>query len=401
MSADRAPSRGLIAFMALACGLTVANLYYAQPLAGPISQALGMGRAATGLVVTLTQIGYGLGLVFVVPLGDLVENRRLIMITALCGATAMALAGISPTAGPFLGAMFLVGLGSVAAQMLVPVAAHLAPAEARGRVVGDVMSGLITGILLSRPAASLLADHFGWRAVFFISAGAMLVLAAAMVRMLPHRDPDADHSYPELIGSMKTLLLETPILRRRAFYQGCMFGAFSLFWTTVPLILAGPTYHLSQTQIALFALAGATGALIAPVAGRMADRGWTRPATGAAFLAAALCFGLCWLGRGGGLGLWALVGAGLLLDLGVQTSQVLGQREIYSLAANARSRLNGLYVALFFIGGAIGSGVGGAVYAWAGWGGVVLLGLVFCVMAFALYVTEFTGRSAQPATEAA
>ncbi len=401
MSQDRAPSRGLIIFMALACGLTVANLYYAQPLAGPISQALGMGRAATGLVVTLTQIGYGLGLVFVVPLGDLVENRRLIAITALCGAAALALAGMSPSAGPFLGAMFLVGLGSVAAQMLVPVAAHLAPAAARGRVVGDVMSGLITGILLSRPAASLLADHFGWRAVFFISAAAMLVLAAAMVRILPRRDPDADHSYLELIASMKALLVETPILRRRAFYQACMFGAFSLFWTTAPLILAGPTYHLSQTQIALFALAGATGALIAPVAGRMADRGWTRPATGVAFLAAALCFVLCWIGRGGGLGLWALVGAGLLLDLGVQTSQVLGQREIYSLAAHARSRLNGLYVALFFIGGAIGSGVGGAVYAWVGWGGVVALGFLFCVMALALYVTEFTGRAPQPATDVA
>jgi predicted MFS family arabinose efflux permease len=401
MSAERAPSRGLIAFMALACGLTVANLYYAQPLAGPISQALGMGRAATGLIVTLTQIGYGLGLVFLAPLGDLVENRRLIMITALCGSAAMALAGVSPSAGPFLGAMFLVGLGSVAAQMLVPVAAHLAPAEARGRVVGDVMSGLITGILLSRPLASVLADHFGWRAVFFVSSGAMLVLTAAMVRILPHRDPDADHSYGELIGSMKTLLLETPILRRRAFYQGCMFGAFSLFWTTAPLILASPVYHLNQTQIALFALAGATGALIAPVAGRMADRGWTRPATGVAFLAAALCFVLCWIGRGGGLGLWALVGAGLLLDLGVQTSQVLGQREIYSLAAHARSRLNGIYVALFFIGGAIGSGVGGALYAWTGWGGVVALGLLFCALAFGLYVTEFTGRSPQPATDAA
>jgi predicted MFS family arabinose efflux permease len=394
---DRAPPRGLIAFMAMACGLTVANLYYAQPLAGPISQALGMGQAATGLVVTLTQVGYGLGLLFLAPLGDLVENRRLIVVTALCGAAAMALAGASPSAGPFLGAMFLVGLGSVAAQMLVPAAAHLAPAEMRGRVVGEVMSGLIAGILLSRPLASVLADHFGWRTVFFVSAGAMLVLAAAMARALPHRDPDADHSYGELIGSMKALLLETPILRRRAFYQGCMFGAFSLFWTTAPLILASPTYRLSQSQIALFALAGATGALIAPVAGRMADRGWTRPATGAAFLAAALCFALCWLGRGGGLGLWALVGAGLLLDLGVQTSQVLGQREIYSLAAHARSRLNGIYVALFFIGGAIGSGVGGAVYAWAGWGGVVGLGLLFCTLAFGLYVTEFTGRAAQPA----
>ncbi|MGC1303501.1 MAG: MFS transporter, partial [Caulobacteraceae bacterium] len=280
MSTDRPLSRGLIVFMALACGLSVANLYYAQPLAGPISQSLGMSHAATGLVVTLTQAGYGLGLAFLVPLGDLVENRRLIVITALCGTVALALAALSPSAGLFLAASFLVGLGSVAAQMLVPVAAHMAPPEARGRVVGDVMSGLITGILLSRPAASLMADHFGWRPVFYISAAAMLVLSVAMMRLLPRRAPEADHTYPELIASMGTLLVETPILRRRAFYQACMFGAFSLFWTTVPLMLAGPLYRLSQTQIALFALAGATGALIAPVAGRLADRGLTRPASG-------------------------------------------------------------------------------------------------------------------------
>jgi predicted MFS family arabinose efflux permease len=392
-------SRGLIVFMALACGLSVANLYYGQPLAGPISQALGMSKAATGLVVTLTQAGYGLGLAFVVPLGDLVENRRLIVVTALCGAAALGLAAISPSAGLFLAASLLVGLGSVAAQMLVPVAAHFAPPEARGRVVGDVMSGLIAGILLSRPASSLIADHFGWRAVFFASAVVMLILSAAIARILPKRQPESDHTYPQLIASMGALLVETPILRRRAFYQGCMFGAFSLFWTTAPLLLSGPVYRLSQTQIALFALAGATGALIAPVAGRMADRGWTRPATGAAFVAAALCFVLCWFGRGGGLGLWALVGAGLLLDLGVQTCQVLGQREIYSLAAHARSRLNGLYVALFFIGGAIGSGVGGAVYAWAGWAGAVALGLVFCALAFGMYATEFMGAR-RMATEA-
>jgi predicted MFS family arabinose efflux permease len=375
--------------MALACGLSVANLYYAQPLAGPISRALGMGPAAAGLVVTLTQIGYGLGLVLLVPLGDLLENRRLIALTAVGGALALVLAAIAPNAPVFLLAALLVGFGSNAAQMLVPVAAHMAPPRARGRVVGEVMSGLLAGILLARPIASVVADRLGWRPVFAISAGLMLVLAAAVLRVLPERRPLADHSYRSLLASLGQLLKETPVLRRRALYQGTLFGAFSLFWTAAPLLLEGPTYRLSQTWIAVFALAGASGALIAPVAGRLADRGLTRPASGAAFAAAALCFGLGLVGRGGGaLGLAALVIAGLLLDLGVQTSQVLGQREIYSLAAEARSRLNGLYVALFFIGGALGSGLGGAVYAWAGWMGASLLGLGFCLVGAAAYARE-------------
>jgi predicted MFS family arabinose efflux permease len=376
--------------MALACGLSVANLYYAQPLAGPISRALGMGAASAGLVVTLTQVGYGLGLVLLVPLGDLLENRRLIALTAVGGALALVLAAAAPSAPVFLLAALLVGFGSTAAQMLVPVAAHMAPGEARGRVVGEVMSGLLAGILLARPVASVIADRLGWRPVFALSAVLMLALACAVLRVLPKRRPRADHSYRSLLASLGELLLATPVLRRRAFYQGCMFAAFSVFWTDAPLLLAGRPYGLSQTWIALFALAGASGALIAPVAGRLADRGLTRPASGAAFAAAALCFVLGLAGRGGGvLGLAALVAAGLLLDLGVQTSQVLGQREIYSLAAEARSRLNGLYVALFFIGGALGSGLGGAVYAWAGWMGASLLGLGFCVLGTAAYLTEY------------
>ena len=394
---DESPplTRRLIVFMALAGGLSVANLYYAQPLAGPISRALGMKAASAGLVVTLTQVGYGLGLILLVPLGDLVENRRLIALTAIGGAAALALAAIAPGVAVFLTAALLVGLGSCAAQMLVPVAAHMARPAERGRVVGEVMSGLIAGILLARPVASLIADRLGWRPVFALSSIIMLALAGAVQFVLPERRPSAEHSYRSLLGSLGELLARTPVLRRRAFYQGCLFAAFSLFWTTVPLLLEGPTYRLSQSWIALFALAGASGALIAPVAGRLADRGWTRPASGAAFVAAGLCFVLGLLGRrGGAFGLATLVGAGLLLDLGVQTSQVLGQREIYSLAAEARSRLNGLYVALFFIGGALGSGLGGAVYAFAGWAGACALGLVFCAMAVVLYAREWTRPSA-------
>jgi predicted MFS family arabinose efflux permease len=393
-SAARALPSWLIVLMAAACGLSVANLYYAQPLAGPISRALGMAPAATGLVVTLTQVGYGLGLLLLVPLGDLIENRGLIFWTALAAAAALVVASFAPTAPLFLIAALMIGVFGVAAQMLVPVAAHLASDEARGRVVGEVMSGLLAGILLSRPAASLIADHLGWRAVFQIAAGLTVAMALVLRRFLPQRQPQADHTYLSLLASMSELFRGTPILRRRAAYQTFMFAAFSLFWTVVPLWLAGPTYGFNQTQIALFALAGATGALIAPVAGRIADRGWTRPASGAAFVAAALCFVLCWVGRHHAL--WALVGAGLLLDLGVQASQVLGQRAIYSLGAAERSRLNSLYVSIFFVGGATGSGAGAAIYAWGGWVAASGLGLGFCVVALLIYTTEFFGPSVAP-----
>ncbi len=390
-SAAKPLSSSLIVLMAVACGLSVANLYYCQPLAGPIASALGMSKASTGLVVTLTQIGYGLGMLVLVPLGDLVENRRLIVITALGGACALIVAAFAPSALPFLAASLLVGLGSVAAQMLVPVASHMAPEASRGRVVGDVMSGLIAGILLARPAASLIADHLGWRAVFMIAAGIMVALSLTIWRRLPRREPVAGHTYAELIGSMWPLLRDTPVLQRRTLYQTCMFAAFSLFWTTSPLVLAGPAYRLSQTGIALFALAGATGALIAPVAGRIADRGWTRPATGMAFASASLCFVLCWVGRAHAL--WALVLAGLFLDLGVQMCQVLSQRAIYQTAAHARSRINGIYVSLYFVGGAIGSAAGGAAFAWGGWTAAAGLGLGFCGLALAIYSTEFFGRA--------
>ena len=390
--------RGLIALMAVACGLSVAGLYYAQPLAGPIGRSLGLGRGAVGLTVTLAQLGYVAGLILVVPLGDLMENRRLIVLTVLGGAAALALAALAPDAPVFLLASLLVGLGSVAAQMLVPVAAHLAPPAERGRVVGEVMSGLLAGILLSRPAASLIDVAFGWRAVFAAAAAAMLVLAGVLHRRLPRRCPEADHGYRQLLSSMAGLLQNTPVLQRRAAYQACMFGAFSAFWTTAPLLLAGPAYRYGQSVIAAFALAGASGALIAPLAGRLADRGLTRPVTGLAFAAVALCAILSALAGVAGR-LWLLVLAALLLDLGVQTSQVVGQRAIYSHAREALSRLNGLYIALLFLGGAVGSAAGAALYALGGWPAADALVATFCLLAFGLYATEFTSRAAmaQPA----
>jgi predicted MFS family arabinose efflux permease len=271
--------------LAAACGLIVANLYYAQPLIALIAHDLAMPEAAASLIVTLSQLGYVLGLVLLVPLGDLIENRRLVTSVLCVTAVALLAAALAPASLAMLAAVLLIGATSVVAQMLVPFAAHLAPEASRGKVVGHVMSGLLLGILLARPVASLVADHAGWRAMFFASAAAMAALALALTRLLPQCRPIAAIGYGTLLASLWEVLRDIPLLRRRAAYQAALFGIFSLFWTAVPLLLASPRFGFSQSGIAGFALAGAAGAFAAPIAGRIADRGWTRAGTGLAMLA--------------------------------------------------------------------------------------------------------------------
>jgi predicted MFS family arabinose efflux permease len=394
VTADSSPdtqavSTRMTVFLAAACGLIVANIYYAQPLAGPITLALGLSPHATGLVVTLTQIGYGMGLLLLVPLGDLIENRRLILVMIGVATLGLVGAALSPNAAPFLMASLLIGLGSVAAQVLVPYASHLAPEAVRGRVVGNVMSGLMLGIMLARPVASVIAQLSSWRVVFRISAGAMVALAVVLARGLPPREPTSRLHYGALLASMARLAATTPILQRRALYHAGLFGAFSLFWTTTPLLLAGPEFHLSQGGIALFALAGVAGAVAAPIAGRVADRGWTRPATVFCMLAAAGAFLITHLApHGSATALGLLVAAAMILDFGVSANLTLGQRAIFALGAEFRSRLNGLYMATFFIGGALGSAVGGWAYAQGGWTLASWIGVALPVAALVYACTE-------------
>ncbi len=379
--------------LAVSCGMVAANIYYAQPLAGPISAALGVPPHAAGLTVTMAQIGYGLGLLFVVPLGDLVENRRLIVGVVLLGAAALLTAGLSGGAAQFLVASVAIGVGSVAVQVMVPYAAHLAPDATRGRVVGGVTSGLMLGIMLARPVASFVAAGLGWHAVFLIAAAVMAGLAAVLWLALPPRQPEPGPGYGALLASMADLARRTPLLRRRAAYQACLFSAFSVFWTAVPLQLAA-VYHLSQTGIALFALAGVAGAISAPIAGRVADRGWVRPASALAMLAVACAFALGFAGGSGAApGLGALVIAAILLDFGMTASLVLGQRAIFSLGTATRSRLNGVFMAVFFVGGAAGSAAGAWAFAQGGWMLTSAAGLALPLLALAYWSTE---RQAPP-----
>ncbi|NOU65533.1 MFS transporter [Paenibacillus sp. LMG 31461] len=379
----------LILLLAAACGVIVANLYYAQPLVGVISSAIGLSANSSGLIVTLTQIGYVVGLLFIVPMGDIVENRRLVVASLVLTSVALAVTAVSKQAVPFLAASFVIGVGSVAAQVLVPFASYLASDSSRGRVVGNVMSGLLLGIMLSRPLSSLVAEFLGWHAVFALSSAAIIILAIVLLKVLPQRKPTADTRYAALLGSMWHLLRTTPILRRRAAYHAFVFASFSLFWTTVPLLLSGPMFHFSQIDIALFALVGVAGAIAAPVAGRLADRGWTKPATGIALGTVIISMLIPLMIRTGSItGIVVLVVAAILLDAGVSANLVLGQRALFSLSPEIRSRLNGLFMAIFFFGGAIGSAIGGWAYATGGWSAVLWIGIAFPVAAVLYFATE-------------
>ena len=249
----------LTALFAAACGVIVANIYYAQPLIAPIAAELGLPARSAGLIVTLTQLGYGAGLLMIVPLADLIENRRLTLGALALAAVGLVAAGLAPNPAAFLACSLLIGFGSVAVQVLSPFAAHLAPPDRRGRVVGNIAMGIMLGIMVARPASSFLAAETSWRTVFFVAAGVMALTAAGLAVGLPERQPQSRVGYGALMASLIGLALRTPTLQRRAFYQSCLFASFSLFWTTVPLVLADG-FGLGQRGIALFALAGVSGA---------------------------------------------------------------------------------------------------------------------------------------------
>lgn len=371
---------------AVAAGVLIVNLFAPQTLIALIAPELGLSEAQAGLVSMMTLAGYSLGLFFLVPLADRFENRALILRTLMLTAAAAAAAALAPGAGSFLIATLVLGIVTSVIQMLVPMAAAMAPAERRGQVVGDVMSGLMVGILLARPVASLVADQVGWRWCYGATVIFTLALAAVLARRLPVRRPSSIHSYPALIGSLGQLLLAEPVLRRRALTAALMMGAFSAIWTTVALRLGGEPFGLGPTGVALFALLGAGGAVAAPLAGRAGDRGWTRPMLRLAHLGVIASLALAAMAGEGlllpegtpvlvRLGLLAL--AGFLLDLFATFDQTLGRRAVNLLNPEARGRLNGLFVGIFFLGGASGSALSGLAWASGGWPAVCAVAAAF------------------------
>jgi predicted MFS family arabinose efflux permease len=376
-------ARSLILLFAFSCGAIAANLYYAQPIISLIAPDLHMSEGTASLIVSLTQIGYAAGLFFLVPLGDLVENKQLMIISAVLSIASLAAAATLDEPGLFLGISLLIGFTSVAVQLLVPLAAHFAAAETRGRVVGTIMSGLVLGILLSRPISSFIAGQFGWRAVFGFGAVVMTLVTVLLALTLPGRHPNHSSSYPQLIRSLERLVATLPVLRQRSLYQGLMFGSFSLFWTAVPIELMNH-YHLSQTAVAVFSLVGAMGATSAPIAGRLADAGHAHRATAIALALAAISYLPAMLLPG--LGVFGLAGTGLLLDFAVQMNMVLGQREIYLLDPKSRNRLNSIYMTSVFVGGAVGSAIASTLYKHGGWTWVAVAGMLAPLLALSRFL---------------
>ncbi|MDX8443426.1 MFS transporter [Mesorhizobium australafricanum] len=386
-------TRSQTLLFAASVGIIVTNLFAPQTLVGLIGPSLGAAASESGLVSMATLLGYAAGLFFLVPLSDLVENRVMVLRMLCAAALAAAVASFAPSAASLLAVLFVLGAACSCIQVLVPVAASMAPPGQDGRVIGDVMSGLMIGILLSRPIASLVADAFGWRAFYGISAAALALLAILLGLTLPRRRPLAHASYVGLIASLVGLLGQEPMLRRRAFTASLVMAAFSVFWTAVALRLSAPPFDLGQKGIALFALVGAGGAAATPIFGRAGDRGFTRPATILCHLALIAALGLAaWAGAAKAGGAWLpliLMGlSAVLLDIGVTGDQTLGRRAVNLLQPKARGRINGLFVGIFFIGGAVGSLLAGIAWAWGGWNAVCAAGAVF---GFTALVVDMVG----------
>jgi predicted MFS family arabinose efflux permease len=367
-------SRRLVLLLAFTTGAAVANMYYAQPLLHTLGHAFGIGTATTGLLVTIGQVGYVFGLAFLVPLGDLVERRNLISISLVALAVGQAVSAIAPDLAVFATAVLFVGVATFIGQVIVPLSSQLAEPHERGKVVGTVMSGLLMGVLLSRTLSGLIAELFGWRVVFGFAAVAMLVLAAVLRRALPEIEPTSDLPYGAALRSVLTLIRTEPVLRQRMVLGGCAFGAFSILWTSIAFLLSGvhgSHYHYGNATIGLFGLAGVAGAGAAQVAGRLADRGHGAATTTAALIAMLASWLLLALGSRSVI---VLILGIMVLDLGVQGTQISNQGAIYRLHADARSRITTAYMCAYFLGGVVCSSVTGALYASDGWGSVCVFG---------------------------
>jgi predicted MFS family arabinose efflux permease len=382
----------MVLLLAVACGAAVANNYYAQPLLHTIATAFGVSEATAGLLVTAGQAGYAVGLALLVPLGDLLERRRLIARMLVLTAVAQTLAAAAPTFAVLASALALAGVTSVVAQIIVPMAASLASDNERGQVVGKVMSGLIIGILLARTVSGLIASVAGWRPVYVMAAVAMLLLAAVLYRALPEVEPSERISYRALLRSVLDLVREEPVLRQRMGLGAASLGCFSILWTPIAFLLSGPPYHYGTALIGLFGLAGLAGAAAAPAAGRLADRGRGRYATLGAIVILLGSWSLIDLGAHS---LAALIAGTIALDLGVQALHISNQSAIYALRPQARSRLNTAYMVAYFLGGAVLSAAASLVYSAAGWNGICALGAL--TAAAALWFWLATNRRAATA----
>ena len=360
--------------MATACGLCAGANYFNQPLLNSMVQHLHISDAQASSTVTMAQVSYGLGLLFLVPLGDMLERRRLVLTLMLLAACGMLLSGISGVAGSFAllaAGTLMAGVFSVAAQVLVPMAATFAAPGTSGRAVGLVMSGLLVGILASRSVAGILSELGGWSTVYWAGAAATVLMAVLLARALPKAAPTAPVSYGEVMKSLGALLRQHPRLRSRALIGGTGFATVSVLFSSMALLLAGPGFHLSDLMIGVIGIVGIAGALMANVAGRMADKGLEQHTTMAGAILMLLGWLCLWLG---GSSIWWFLLGLLVVDGALQALHISNQNVIYALAPEARSRINAAYMTTYFMGASIGSALGSWAWLHHGWNGTSLMG---------------------------
>jgi len=377
-------SRMLVLLFAVASGAAVGNLYYAQPLLDVIARDLRVGQGLAGLLVTATQVGYALGIMFIVPLGDVRNRRHLVPLMMALSALSLLGCALAPGIVVLVGALVAVGLSTVAGQILIPFASDLADDASRGRVLGIVVSGALTGILVARIFSGVIAHAAGWRAVFLCAAVLMLGLSVLLWRAMPVSPPKTSQSYRELLRSVPRLIRREPVLRLAMVYGVICMATFTIFWTALTFLLSGPPYGYSTAVIGLFGLAGLLGSIAAQGAGRLHDRGWSTRATGVFWLLAVLSWVVCGLGRNSLVPL--LVGI-VVLDVATQGQRILNQAQIFALSTEARSRLNTAYVTGNFIGGAIGSITASVLWTVGGWIAVTVAGAALSLVAFTVWVS--------------
>ncbi len=379
----------LILLLAVSCGALVANIYYTQPIIQFISDDLHIPSNLSGLLTTLTQIGYGAGLFFLVPMADLYKSKRIIIL--LLGVTILSLVGalFSTNGMLFLFVVTIIGIGASAAQMLVPLTMKMVPKEQVGNYIGKVMSGLLIGIMVARPFSIAVTDWLGWRMVFLFSLFFLVSILLLLLKFLPNFEVESNLgiTYPALLRSMVRVLKETQPLQQRAFYHACIFATFSLYWTVMPILLRSESLHFSNNEIALIGFVAIAGALLTPYIGKLADKGYiffmTNVSMGLVILS---IFLLLFVRDHSVISIALIVISGLVLDIGVAGNMLLGQKVIFSLNPAIRNRLNGLYMTIFFLGGAFGSWIGSYSYYQFSPETALLFAIVFPLLALIVHI---------------
>nr|WP_207731450.1 MFS transporter [Clostridium botulinum] len=371
--------------MSIACGLTVANLYYIQPLLADIAKTFHVSQLSIGFAAMLTQIGYAIGMIFILPLGDIKEKRKLIVIMLLCSIIALMSMFFASNIYILTISSFAVGFTSIIPQLIITLAAQLSTPQQRGQTIGTIMSGLLIGILLSRTIGGILGGYFGWRAVYLIAAIMMLTLMLILRKLIPLYEPISDIKYTQLLKSMIHLIKTEPILREASINGALMFSAFSAFWTSLIFLLESSYYNMGAEAAGLFGLVGIIGALAAPIVGKLADKKGSRFAIGICIIVVIIAYLFFFLF---GFKIWGLILGIILLDLGVQSCNVSNQARVHSLNEKTRNRLNTVYMVSFFLGGALGSFLGSYSYSHFGWYGVCTFGMATQIIAIILHKVE-------------